>query len=110
MRPQLRTRAAGAILLAMSLAALVMSLVEGARRERFIECQVRVNDALIATLADARTVAHTERVTEDGVYRAVRDNPRQYREAIDDYFAARTAADEARRNAPLPEPPSQRCR
>jgi hypothetical protein len=102
-------RLLGLLLVAVSGLAVWQSYSTTARQAEFVECQARVNDALIASLAQSRETAAQERTATDAVYRAIRENPRAYEQTIDDYFRQRAEADAQRVGNPLPEPPTRRC-
>jgi hypothetical protein len=109
-------RVVGLTLVVASAVAIWQSHATTARQAEFVErqaelteCQAQVNAALIASLEDSREAAAQERAATDAVFRAVRQDPRAYEQAIDQYLQQRAEADARRAANPLPEPPTRRC-
>lgn len=102
-------RLLGLLLVIASAGAVWQSYQVTADQKAFVECQARVNDALIVTLQDSRVLAAQEREATDAVYRAIQSDPSEYRATISAYFAKRAEADARRAANPLPEPPTRRC-
>jgi hypothetical protein len=105
------SRKFGALIMVASLLALIVSVYTGFERAATERCQARVNDALISSQRARSDAASQDRDSIDRLVAAVAEarESGQVRDALAKYRSDRAAADEDRRQHPLPAPPSEVC-
>lgn len=89
--------------------ALLLSLGIGVVQLRLTACQAAYAEASNASQRARAQAAEVDRQALDRVMRVVAENPRQGLAAVQEYNAARAAADAQRARNPIPEPPSSNC-
>lgn len=111
------------LLVAVSILALSASVHNSIKQDRadrqrdfreaeerdYFDCQAAVYDQLILVLQRSRDVSTQVQEADEEVYRQIRDNPRNYAPAIDEFL--RQSAERKRVQAanPIPDPPTSAC-
>lgn len=101
----------------IAIVSLLIGLSVGKAQYDLTQCQLAYNNATNAATALRSEAAAADRKALDdmiGTFAGARNLPPGEAgpavvKALDDYIAARKAADEQRRSNPLPAPPSQTC-
>jgi hypothetical protein len=99
------------LMFAASVLALALAVISGVNTSKYAHCQARVNQQMVVA-QNARAAA--AEVDRDAIDQLVSDvvmsrTAADTLTALNRYQATRAAADEARRQHPLPAPPSQVC-